>query len=197
MTEKQKLRLRIKIDTIKRALSAEKRTYGCYDDSRGLRYLPLEYYVKLQDYDGGLLYSRWFDRNFPDDCGFPIFLFEWTIILFKTSKFKAAERKAFQTFCSNTYLFDKFFGLTSTTQLKLENSNWERSTLTDQLIYANNQPDHTDFANWLREFIATEKFANLSTKFIAIQKCLQTESDLKMRSYLVNQSAQLEKEFLN
>ena len=87
MTPKQIERVRSKIKQIRATFAAEKRKFGAYDDSRGLRYLPLEYYIKLQDYKGGLTYTRWFQKNFPDDIGFPDFLFEWTIILFKgTSK---------------------------------------------------------------------------------------------------------------
>ena len=110
MTPKQTERLRKRIMAIRRTLAAEKRKFGCYDDGRGLRYLPTKYYIQLADYKGGLTYTRWFQKNFPDDCGFPDFLFEWTILLFKTGKHKDAEEKAFQTFCSNTYLFDHFFG---------------------------------------------------------------------------------------
>lgn len=83
MTPKQIERLRDKISRIKRTLAAEKRKFGWYDDSRGLRYLPTKYFVEIQDYKGGLGYLRWFSKNFPDDGGFPDFLFEWTIILFK------------------------------------------------------------------------------------------------------------------
>ncbi len=82
MTPKQTERLRKKITAIRRTLAAEKRKFGCYDDGRGLRYLPTKYYIQLADYKGGLTYTRWFQKNFPDDCGFPDFLFEWTILLF-------------------------------------------------------------------------------------------------------------------
>jgi hypothetical protein len=74
VTPKQAERLQTKISNIKRSLAAEKRKFGCYDDSRGLRYLPTKYFIQLQDYKGGLTYLRWFSKNFPDDGGFPDFL---------------------------------------------------------------------------------------------------------------------------
>ena len=83
MTPKQSQRLIKKIADIKRALAAEKRKFGGYDDSRGLRYLPTRYYLQLADYKGGLAYTRWFAKTFPDDIGFPDFLFEWAVLLFK------------------------------------------------------------------------------------------------------------------
>ena len=99
MTPKQNEKVKKKIADIKRTLAAEKKKFGCYDDSRGLRYLPIKYFIQLRDYTGGQTYLKWFDKTFPDDHGFPEFLFERTIILFKTGRIKEAEQKAFETFC--------------------------------------------------------------------------------------------------
>jgi hypothetical protein len=70
MTLKQIERLRLKIEKVKKTLANEKRKFGGYDDSRGLRYLPTLYFVQLADYTGGLKYTKWFSKNFPDDMGF-------------------------------------------------------------------------------------------------------------------------------
>ncbi|SFF20339.1 hypothetical protein SAMN05216167_1357 [Spirosoma endophyticum] len=110
MTHKQAQRLLKKIVDIKRVLAAEKRKFGGYDDSRGVRYLPTRYYLQLQDYKGGLAYTRWFAKTFPDDMGFPDFLFEWAVLLYKGGKLDLAKAKIWQTFCANTYVLDKFFG---------------------------------------------------------------------------------------
>jgi hypothetical protein len=102
VTPKQIERVKKKIADIRRTLAAEKRKFGAYDDSRGLRYLPTKYYIQLGDDKGGLTYLRWFDKNFPNDVGFSDFLFERTIILFKAGKTKEAEKKAFEAFCANS-----------------------------------------------------------------------------------------------
>jgi hypothetical protein len=101
VTPKQIERVKTKIADIKRILAAEKKKFGGYDDSRGLRYLPTKYFIQLGDFGGGLTYLKWFDKNFPGDSGFPEFLFERTIILFKTGKTKDAAQNAFRTFCAN------------------------------------------------------------------------------------------------
>ena len=140
MTPKQIERIKNKIAKIKRELAADKKRWGgFYDDSRGLRYLPPELYLKLNDYSGALRYFNWFDKNFPEDSGFPIFLFEWTIILFKTKRIKQAEKKAMETFYSNTYLIDEFLKKELLDFDKLENSNWEYSSIVEQLIYSKEQ----------------------------------------------------------
>ena len=93
MTPKQAERLRANITQIKKELAADKRRWGgFYDDSRGLRYLPPALYLKLGDYSGANRYFNWFSKNFPNDMGYPIFLFEWTLALFKTKKITLAVR---------------------------------------------------------------------------------------------------------
>ncbi|TKK64024.1 hypothetical protein FC093_23430 [Ilyomonas limi] len=192
MTPKQTERLLTKISNIKRTLAAEKRKFGCYDDSRGLRYLPTKYFIQLQDYKGGLTYLRWFSKNFPDDGGFPDFLFEWTIILFKCGKSKGAVKKAFETFCANTYLFDKFFGRPITPIDKWEGSNLEVPGFTDYLDYSSGQAELADFSEWLDSLTATDDFKSRCDKYIDIHRRLKMENDRETRHYLIMQARQLE-----
>jgi hypothetical protein len=191
VTLKQIERLKKKIADIRRTLAAEKRKFGAYDDSRGLRYLPTKYYIQLGDYKGGLTYLRWFDKNFPDDVGFPDFLFERTIILFKAGKAKEAEKKAFETFCANTYLFDKFFGRPITPIEKWEGSNLAVPSFTDYFNYSSGQPELADFSEWLGQFILSEDFKNRSDQYIDIYKRLKDESDSEARHYLLMKARQL------
>ncbi len=93
MTEKQIERIKKKIRSCRAQLSAEKRKYGAYDDSRGIRYIIPELYLKLEDYKGCLRYFNWFQKEFIDDCGFPDFLLQWTFVLFQNKKYDFAEKK--------------------------------------------------------------------------------------------------------
>lgn len=196
MTDKQADKLRLKIKKIKAALAADKKRWGgFYDDSGGLRYMPPRYYIKLEDWAGGRSYLKWFHKNFPDDNGFPHFLFEWTIILFKSGDLKQAGQKAFHTFCSNTYIIDKFFGRPIMPLDKYENSNTDIPEFADYLNYLSDQPNLADFADWLDNFTKTEKFVAASQKFIDIYRRLKTESDSETRLFLIRQARQLEEQF--
>lgn len=197
MTEKQIERVKTKIKKIKAALAADKKRWGgFYDDSRGLRYAPPRLYIQIADFSGGLRYMNWFHKNFPDDSCYPDFLFEWTIILFKTGRLKEAEKKAFQTFCHNTYLFDKFFNKEIIPIDKFESSNLEVAEfIKSSFDYIHSQDNLTDFSEWLNNFIKTEKFVQQSNKLIEINKRLKTEKDSETRWYLIEQADQLEKEF--
>lgn len=180
-----------RIKKIRSILATEKKKFGGYDDSRGLRYAPTGYYLRLQDYHGGMVYLRWFAKNFPDDSGFPEFLFEWAVILFKCDKIKEAERKATESFFRNTYIFDKFFGRPTDLSDKLENWNIERPEYLDDFKYSCKQPELEDFGKWLSDFEETEKFKSIAKRYIDARIRLKTEHDPEMRHYLVRIDRQL------
>lgn len=186
MTPKQIERIQNKIANIKRALAADKRLWGGYDDSRGLRYLPPALYLRLQDYKGAMRYFNWFHKNFSDDAGYPFFLFEWTITLFKNGKIKVAEKKALQTFFSNTFLIDKFLEKELLHLNIREHSNWESPALVENLIYKHSDAELLDFSEWLSQFVISEIFYQYANEFIHIEKKLQTEPVGKNRFELVN-----------
>ena len=195
LTPRQAERLREQIAGVKRRLAAEKRRFGDYDDSGGYRYLPPKLYVQLSDYAGGLRYTRWFDKNFGDDIGYPDFLFEWTILLFKNGRLKEAERKAAQTYCCNTYLFDKFFGRPVMPLAKWESSNLEMPYLAEQLPYSSQQPELADFAAWLGQFERTEKFAAFAARFISLRQQLKSAEGSEARRALLDELRWLETTF--
>ncbi len=196
MTPHQTEKLKKKIADIKRILAAEKRKFGAYDDSRGLRYLPTGYFVQLGDYQGGLAYLNWFYKNFPDDGGFPEFLFESAILLFKTGRLNEAMSAAFQTFCSNPYWIERFLGRAPVPLDIWHSSNLTQIEYTQALTYTSDQPDLIDFADWLRELIATEDFIRRSSRYVEIYRQLKTETDKESRRRLVKEAYQLQGEGL-
>ena len=197
MTEKQIERVRVKIKRIRSALAAERRKFGCYDDSRGMRYLPPGLFIKIGDFKGGLTYLRWFNKNFPDDAGFPDFLFEWTITLFKTKRIEQAEKKAIQTFVSNTYIFDKFLQKESLQFEKSESSNWQLEQLIEYFEYNINQDYLIDFGKWLESFTTSEKFYGFANRFIELRQKLENEPVGNTRTELIEIEKELIKKYAN
>lgn len=187
MTPKQIERIQKQIVQIKRSLALDKKLHGgFYDDSRGLRYASPGLYIKLKDYRGALRYFQWFDKNFDDDVGHPIFLFEWAIVLFKNDKIKEAEKMVLRTFFSNTFLMDAFLGKESLHLNIAEDSNWENHSWEENLNYQKTSPELTDFAQWLAEFTDSQKFYQYANVFMDIQRKLTTEPSGVTRSQLVS-----------
>lgn len=168
MTPKQAERIWTKITKIKKELAADKRRWGdFYDDSRGLRYLPPALYIKLGDYSGAKRYFNWFAKNFPDDMGYPIFLFEWTLTLFKTIKKVQAEQMTLETYRANTYLFDAVLQRPPHGRRNCEWSNWASKELAADLPYSETDKELADFAEWLEGYMDSEGFQKFSQDFLA------------------------------
>ena len=123
--------------------------------------------------------------------GFPDFLFEWTLILFKNGKEKEAGQKALETWFSNTYFFDKFFGRPVEPIDKYESSNLSTAAFTDFLSYSAGQPGLEDFTVWLGQLERSEKFLNRINRFLALRKQLKTEDDRIKRMALLAEERQL------
>lgn len=192
MTPNQKQKLELKIKRIRATLAAEKRKFGGYDDSRGLRYIPTGLCLKLRDYKGGLTYTRWFSKNFPDDVGFPDFLFEWAVILFMNGKIKEAERKIMECFFSNIYIFDKFFGRPIKPIVEMASySNVGEPDYLQDFPYSSSDQELESFSKWLADSEGSEKFKSIAKRYIDAQIRLKTEDDHEMRHYLVRVYRQL------
>jgi tetratricopeptide (TPR) repeat protein len=186
MTTKQVERIQAKILKIKKALAADKRRWGgYYDDSQGLRYLPPELYLKIRDYKGALRYFNWFAKNFPDDIGYPVFLFEWAITLFKTNRLEQAENKALRTFYGNPYLLDGFLQRQLPDPGLYESSNWESRDLIDSLPYSKAQEELADFTAWLEGFMNSEKFTAFAQQIQAIRQALKKDPAWEERTALL------------
>jgi hypothetical protein len=195
MTPKQIEKAKAQIVAIRKAIADEKRQWGGYHDGRGLRYAPPQYYVKLNDFKGAMTYFRWFQKNFDDDSGEPYFLFEWCITLFKNGKLKEAEKKAVETFMSNTYLIDKFLGKPFHAFDELPDSEWHKEQLTRYSPYSAKQEALKDFAAWLSEFALSDRFKTITTAFIENEIQLLTEPVGAKRSELVDRKYRMLHDF--
>lgn len=162
MTLKQTERIRIKIAKIKKELAADKKRWGgFYDDSRGLRYLPPELYLKIQDYSGAQRYFNWFNKNFPEDSGYPVFLFEWAITLFKKGKIKAAKAKIIEIDLSNSLIVPTFLQVENSRQPSETFSSWKIPDVAEGMGYSTADAELSDFAEWLRDFVSSAEFSGL------------------------------------
>lgn len=187
MSPKQADRLRRQITVIRRTLAAEKRKFGGYDDSRGLRYLPTRYYVQLADFAGGLTYLRWFWRNFPTDVGFADFLFEATIILFKQGKLKEATRQATATFRADRQLLARFLGQHAPSAEAWENPPLAAESYARYFATLGSLTTLLDVAEWVGELTSSEQFMASAQHFSDLHRQLHGEQDGEKRRHLLDQ----------
>ncbi|CAN5397347.1 hypothetical protein BH23BAC3_BH23BAC3_24940 [soil metagenome] len=189
---KQLERIKNKISRIRKDLTADKRRWGGHHhDGRGLRYMPPGLFVKIRDYKGGLRYLRWFDKTFPDDSGYPMFLFEWVLLLFKTKNLPDAGKKVFKIYFSNSYLIDIFLGKELKEAGRPEGSNWQPVQVLDTFPYSAKDPELADFAEWLEKFVSSDRCKNFVAEITQIEVDLENEPDGEIRSELVSKKYSL------
>ena len=105
---------------------------------------------------------------------------------------KEAEKMVFKAFCSNTYIFDKFFDKPIMPIDKYESSNIDIPQYAiESFNYSFKQANLMDFAEWLKQFIETGKFILLSQKYIDIYRQLNLEHDSQTRRNLIEQAEEL------
>jgi len=185
MTANQIDKTKDKIRKIRSVLAAERKKFGGYDDSRGLRYLPTALYVKIGDFDGGFRYLNWFNKNFRNDAGFPEFLFEAAIILFKKRKIEDAKKYVLRTYFANTFLIDKFFLKPPSRRNRNVTIGFQYYEYLQNFQYRCDQQELLEFGQWLKDFIESNDFIAFKEEHDTIENQLETEPVGRKRSRLV------------
>ena len=184
MTPCEKQALEDQIERIRASIETELQLLDGYNDELREVYIPVGYYLQMEDYKAGLKYLRWYQKIVHGDVGEPDFLFECAVILFMNGKIKEAERKAVETFFHNTYIFDKYFGRELVPVDKDESWEHEQPEFLTDFKYSCTQPKLADFTQWLLEFEQSEKFQSISKRYNAALVWLKYEKDRKVRDYL-------------
>ena len=192
MTEKQIERIKGTIKFYRARLAAEKRMFGDYDDSPGLRYIIPELYLKIRDYKGAMVYFRWFSKAFPDDIGFPVFNLFWSATLFENNKIPEAIKKAYETAFSNTYLLELINGkdpvqIDKSETIGFENLEYAKQVYKDCIKFIT-----LEFQIWISNLSGFDDFKSNLNKFISIQKLIKDEPVGPMRTGLIQESNKFE-----
>ena len=191
MTDKQREKIKQKIRSLRSKLSAEKRKYGGYDDSYGKRYIIAELYLKLGDYKLAKKYYEWFDREFPDDMGFPEFNFGRIRVLFESKKHEEGISQLIDLETYNTYLINIILD-----QPSPEVETWEWSNMAT-LEYAISIKDFCQsilspaFKDWLKSTTSSTNYKAYKQSFIALQVQLNIENSIKERNTIQTKTEQL------
>lgn len=184
MTPKQIERVQNKIKKIRKEIYNEKRLCGGYHDGRGLRYIPFELYLKIQDFKGGLTYLRWFIKTFPDDIAMAEIMIMSSLIYFKNGKIKDAEKKALQTYFADSNVFDVFLDR----PIKEDNdSSYDLKAIKDFFTELKTQNDLTDFQSWLTDFENSEIFKSYTSRFKNLNLMRDNEKNSDIEDELFDQ----------
>jgi len=181
-----------RIEEYENYLKAEKRKFGGYDDSGGIRYLIGPYYMLAGDLDGALKHYKWFTRIFHDDIGEPGQYLCWTLALYKSGDFKKAYLKFLQTLLMNPHVIARVIGIDYKLPYK-PSSNIPTKEWADYIppeIY--NLWDEEATA-WLKESFYAEKTQSLLQRHDDIEERLEAEPYGPERDRLIDELFRIRK----
>ena len=191
MTEKQTEKIRLSIKKNIAALTAEKRLYGCFDDSAGRRYYIAHLYMRIADYEGAITYKKWFDKNFPDDIGGPLLSLNWSIAYFGLGQIAETKIYTIDTAFQNVYLHGLLIDR-EVNQIDMYENGYDILEFAKSIIKDCKKVLTQSYLDWLSIFIDTDEYIEPINRFIELNKLLKDENIREKRSELICQISELE-----
>jgi len=191
LTSRQITSRQNKIKKCRAILATEKRKFGGYHDGQGLRYIIPELYLEIEDYKGCLTYFRWFDKNFPDDCGFPSTLLIWSKALFERGKLKEAKLKLMEMGITNIYLIPILLNLDLETQnMPIRNSSMGYDWAMEDAKHLQHLMTE-NFTNWLHEFYPSSEYQVVIEYYIELSLKLDETKPTSERRLIIDEMSTL------
>ena len=185
MTPRQIEKIKKQIKSERAFLSAEKRKFGGYFDNRGRRYIIAELYTEIKDYKGVLRYYNWFNKEFPDDTGFPELHLSWIIAAIKENKLQIANKHLVQLEAINSYLIPKILGIK-----QLEIQKWGGTDLStiDYATHITENSKHwldQEILNYLEEITSKKEYKTFKKDVIECDLELNSEDKINKRKKIL------------
>lgn len=181
--EKQK-RYRDRANRNWRALRKEQEQFGYISDGGGKRYLAGIYYVLAGEQEKSNAYFTWFESEFPEDVGDPMFLLCWAIAARQSGPEEQARRRFHLAMLSNLYLVPQLIGEPIAEINMWHSSSWHQSDyLFDVEEWLSDIP--TELVPWLAAEYHTTDAAQLRGEYIKTFRALQSEKAVSQRKNIL------------
>lgn len=109
MLTDEKKKFRDRANRARRSLLKEQAEYGFISDGSGKRYRVSVDYILSGDIEKAEEFIRWFEEQFSDDIGEPVFLLYSAITYFRLQDMRKARTYLLNTMLSNFYLLPSLF----------------------------------------------------------------------------------------
>lgn len=184
LTDKQK-KFRDRANRSKRALLKEQKDFGFISDGSGKRYRVSVDYIISGDAKKAEEFIHWFEEQFPDDVGEPVFLLYSAITYFRLQEQKKARSYLLDTMLSNFYLLPSLFSKPISKLDMWHSSNWEAPEYVREIQEYLSEPSSQERA-WFQEEFEGQLFTNIRKKYVASYKALQDERDVGVRREILD-----------
>lgn len=168
-----------------RALLNEKKKRGFYDDGGGKRYRIGVDFLTAGATEESVEYFRWFEKEFSDDVGEPIFFLHWALAEYRSGNLREASRRLKIAMVSNLYMLPC---LLQEPQERLDiwhSSNWQEPEYVQSAGELSLELGDAERI-WVREQYASPSFQLVLGEFIAVHKALLHEKDYASRCEILD-----------
>lgn len=169
----------------RRALLKEKETHGYYSDGSGKRYRIALDYMLAEQLEKALDFLQWYEEQFPDDCGEPVFDLYWALAYARSEQIEMARYRLQYAMLSNLYLLPYLF-YEPIDQIDMwHSSNCKES---DYFLYDREYlMSVTEVErDWLKQEFNSPEFSRLRAQYILTYKALDGEREISRRMELLD-----------
>lgn len=169
-----------------RALLKEKEQFGYFDDGSGKRYRIGVLFLLAGETQRALEYYSWFEREFHDDVGEPVFHLFWALSEYRNGNLAQASYRLQLAMLSNLYMLPYLIGQPIEEMDIWHGSNWQQASyLADVSDYlaAPNEGER----EWIAAQLQSKPFSELMSKYVDIFRQLNHERDVGKRRALLRE----------
>ena len=186
MTPEEKKQYRDRANRARRALLKEKEEHGYIHDGSGKRYEVPIYYVLAGQHNKALEFYSWFESEFPDDVGEPLFALYWALAALRADQTAYARYRLQNAMLGNLYILPFLFREPIKTLDIWHWSNWADNNYLNTVADFLDEPTEEE-RQWIKNEYNTPTFSILRDKYIFTYHHLKHERDTQKRHEILEQ----------
>lgn len=184
MISEEKKRFRDRANRNRLALLKEKEQHGYINDGSGKRYRAGVFFVLVGENRKALEFFSWFESEFPDDIGEPVFNLYWTLAEYRNGSEDQARYRLQHAMLSNLYMLPFLFGEPLGLLDIWHSSNRDQSDYLWEVEEYLNEPTEKE-RQWIKQEYNSAPFASLRNEYINTYRALKYERDFERRGALL------------
>ena len=184
MISVEKKRFRDRANRAARDLVKEKETWGCISDGSGKRYRVGVYLLLADELDKARAAFDWFDDEFPDDSGEPVFHLYGALASYRGGAMPKARARLLRAMLSNIFLLPQLIGENITAPDIWYSSNWQMEQYLLEIEQFLDEPTAEE-RKWIASELNSETFKVLRVGYENTYRALLAERDLKKRGAIL------------
>ena len=188
---KEPSKIRARIRRYQRKFREERLRRGAIHDGAGKRHLIGPLFLLMDDLEGALDSFRWFEEEFPDDCGEPGQYLCWTLALYRSGNERAAAHKLRQTMLMNLYLIPRLLGQKEETIDMWHGSSDEEPGYLEEIPSEFFSLWDENALQWAAELCDSQEFKTVASRYIGIHRELLNLPPGPKRTRLVREAFSL------